>query len=142
MTKRARCSNTGFALGARRRTSTSTDVVSRSLDDMPFFIDDEVIGAVRVNERQSIPPGVLAHTALAHARDLSVAHERLDARRLDPKNGSDDISIDGKSALFELNRFHQLARSRTRPSGHVWLVCSSDSSLSMIQAPDATGRAT
>ena len=119
MTKRTRFSNKGFAFRTRNRAPTSTDVVCRSLDDMPFFIDDEVKGAVRVNERQSIPSGVLAHTALAYACDFSVAHQRLDERRFDPKNGSDDISIDGKSALFELNRFHQLARSRTRPSDHV-----------------------
>jgi hypothetical protein len=125
MTKRTPCSNTGLALGIRRR-APSTDIVCRSLDHMPFFIDDKVKGAVGVNERQSIPSGVLTYTALAHARDFSIAHQRLDERRLDPKNGSDDISIDGKSALFELNRVHQLARSRTRPSGHVWPLRSID----------------
>lgn len=91
---------------------------------MPIFIDDEAIGAVRVKERQSIPSGVFPYTALAHACDFPIAHERLDALRLDPESGSDDISIDGKSALFELNRVHQLVRSR--PSARVWLVCSSD----------------
>ena len=87
----------------------------RPLDDLPFFIDDEVKGPVRVKEHQSIPSGVLAGAALAHTRDFAVAHEGLDARRLDPENGSDDISIDAKSALFELNRVHQLARCERAP---------------------------
>lgn len=74
MTKRTRFSNNGFAPGTRSRAPTNTEVVCRLLDDMPFFIDDEVSGEVRVNERQSIPSGVIAHTALAYARDFSVAH--------------------------------------------------------------------
>jgi hypothetical protein len=73
---------------------------------MPFFIDDEVIGAIRVKERQSVPSGVLPYTALTHARDFPITHERLNALRLDPKSSSDDISTDCKSALFELDRVH------------------------------------
>jgi hypothetical protein len=85
------------------------------LDDLPFRIDDKVIDAVRVTERQSVPSDVLSYTALALARDFPFTHERLDAFRLDPERGTDDIGIDRKSALFELNRVHQLVRSRPHP---------------------------
>jgi hypothetical protein len=67
--------------------------VCRPLDDLSFFVDDEVKGPVRVKERQSVPSGVLAGAALAHTRDFSVAHQGLDERRLNPEGGSDDISI-------------------------------------------------
>ncbi len=79
----------------------------RPLDDLSFFIDDEVKGPVRVKERQSVPSGVLAGAALAHPRDFAVAHQGLDERRLNPEAGSDDISIDAEGALFERDRVHQ-----------------------------------
>jgi hypothetical protein len=67
---------------------------------MPFFIHDEVIGEVRVTERQSIPSDILSYTALALARYFLFTHEGLHAFRLDPERGTDDIGIDRKSALF------------------------------------------
>ena len=110
-----------------------TDVMRRALDDMIFIIDDEVIGAVRVKERQSVPPDVFAYTTLAQARDLSIMHERLDALRFDPKSCSDYFSIDGKNPLFELNRVHQLTPSHPPL---VWLACSSDRWFALIRALD------
>jgi len=110
--KQTRCSNNGFAFRERGSASTNADVTSRSLDDLAFFIDDEMIGATRVNERQSIPSGILAHTTLTHARNFAVTDHRLYERRLDPKSSRNDLCIDDDCALFEFDRAHQLALSR------------------------------
>ena len=75
-------SRVGFA--HRGGETAVPEINGRTLNDVPNFIDNEPKSRVFVEKSQPISPGVIVDAALAEARDLPLAHQALNAGRLDP----------------------------------------------------------
>lgn len=50
------------------------EIYCRTLDGVPFFVDDEAEAPVLMKERQPIASSILIDSMLAENRDLSFAH--------------------------------------------------------------------
>jgi hypothetical protein len=84
------------------------EIYRRTLDGIPFSVDNEAESPVLIKERQPIASRVLIDSTLAQNRDLSLAHANLNEGGLDIEPSSDDTGIDAESALSKLHYGHSL----------------------------------
>ena len=80
--------------------SAPADVSHRTFDDIALHIDDEAQPAPSVKEGQANLPRVVIEATLAHARESSFAHQRLNERRLNREPRGDDCRINSDRALL------------------------------------------
>lgn len=78
-------------------------VVGHSLDDRPALVSEQAKSPLPVKEGQPKAARVCTHSALAQARDLAFAHERLDFCGFEVETVSDDSRLDADRAVFELD---------------------------------------
>ncbi len=97
-----------LGLAHRSGKLTGAEIYRRTLDGVPFFVDNEAEAPVLMKERQPIASSVLINSTLAENRDLSFAHPNLNEARLDIEPVSDDRCIDAEGALFKLHYSHGL----------------------------------
>ena len=103
-----------FGLAHRSGKLMVAEIYRRTLDGVPFFVDNEAEAPVLMKERQPIASSVLIDSTLAENRDLSFAHPNLNEGRLDIEPASDDSCIDAEGALFKLHYGHGNAAQETR----------------------------
>jgi hypothetical protein len=95
-----------FGLAHRSGKWTVAEIYRRTLDSVPFVVDNEAEAPVLMKERQPIASSVFINSTFAENRNLSFAHPNLNERRLDIEPSSDDSCIDAEGAFFKLHYGH------------------------------------
>jgi hypothetical protein len=95
-----------FGLAHRSGKWAVAEIYRRTLDSVPFVVDNEAEAPVLMKERQPIASSVFINSTLAENRNLSFAHPNLNERRLDIEPSSDDSCIDAEGAFFKLHYGH------------------------------------
>jgi hypothetical protein len=109
----------------RSRKWVVAEIERRTLDGIPFFVNNKAEAPVLIKEGQPIASRVLVDSPLAENRDLSFAHPNLNERRFDIQPTSDDSRIDTEGALFKLHYGHGLRYgSRADGRSELRLLCS------------------
>jgi len=111
-----------FGLAHRSGKWTVAEIYRRTLDGIPFFVDNEAEAPVLMKERQPIASSVLINSTLGENRDLSFAHPKLNERGLDIEPSSDDSCIDAEGTLFKLHYGHGLTRGSKTPRSPILSV--------------------
>ena len=96
------------------------EIYRRTLDGIPFSVDNEAESPVLIKERQPIASRVLINSTLAQNRDLSLAHANLNEGGLDIEPSSDDTGIDAESALSKLHYGHSLRCGSKMPRSSIF----------------------
>jgi hypothetical protein len=90
-------SPSAFGSAEPGREWTVAKVDGRALEHLPFVVHDNTAALTPVEERQTVPPLILAHAALAAACNLAVAdqcrHKR--GREAEPHRQNGRIDLDG-----------------------------------------------
>ena len=95
-----------FGLAHRSGKWTVAEIYRRTLDSVPFVVDNEAEAPVLMKERQPIASSVFINSTLVENRNLSFTHSNLNERRLDIEPSSDDSCIDAEGAFFKLHYGH------------------------------------
>ena len=100
------------------------EIYCRTLNGIPFFVNNEAEAPVLIKESQPIATRVLVDSPLAENRDLSFAHPNLNEGRFDIEPTSDDSRIDTEGALFKLHYGHgSRCGSRADGRSELRLLC-------------------
>jgi hypothetical protein len=96
------------------------EIYRRTLDGIPFSVDNEAESPVLIKERQPIASRVLINSTLAQNRDLSLVHANLNEGGLDIEPSSVDTGIDAESALSKLHYGHSLRCGSKTPRSSIF----------------------
>ena len=78
------------------------EVNRRTLDSIPFFVDNEAETPVLIKESQPVAARVPIVSSFAENRDPSLAHPNRNEGRLDVKSASDNGRIESEGAVFKI----------------------------------------
>src|SRR5215469_13816450 len=79
------------------------EVYRRTVDGIPFFVDNDAETLVLIKERQPIASCVVIVSAFAENRDPSLAYPNRNEGRLNIEPASDNGCIDSERALFKIH---------------------------------------